>query len=457
MSTNALRSKTALTPLLAAERQRFLDQHPRSLALARAAQQHFLFGVPLHWMRDWPTPATLFVREARGVTLTCADGLSYADFCLGDTGAMFGHSPAPLAQALAEQAARGLTCMLPAEHTPDVGTLLAETFGLPMWQMALTASDANRFVLRWARAITQRPQLLVFDGCYHGAVDDTLVDRDPSSGATLRRPSVLGQVHNHHAFTRVVPFNDLAALEAALSDGQVACLLAEPALTNCGLVPPAPGFWEAAQALCQRFGTLLVMDETHTLSTARGGYAKAHGLAPDFFVAGKAVAGGLPCALYGFTAEVAERMRVAKNAAPEGHSGIGTTLAGNALTLAALHAALTHLHTEASYGHMLGLAARLEQGLSHHIATHGLPWTVTRLGARMELQFMPHTPRDAQDVVDHAQPELESFTHLFMLNRGVLLTPFHSMMLLSPSTQQKDVDRLLAAFSELCSALSPGQ
>lgn len=443
-----------LPALLASERQRFLDQHPRSLALARAAQQHFLFGVPLHWMRDWPTPATLFVREARGVTLTCADGLSYADFCLGDTGAMFGHSPAPLAQALAEQAARGLTCMLPAEHTPDVGTLLAETFGLPMWQMALTASDANRFVLRWARAITQRPQLLVFDGCYHGAVDDTLVDRDPSSGATLRRPSVLGQVHNHHAFTRVVPFNELAALEAALSDGQVACLLAEPALTNCGLVPPAPGFWDAAQALCRRFGTLLVMDETHTLSTARGGYAKAHGLAPDFLVAGKAVAGGLPCALYGFTAEVAERMVAAKNAAPEGHSGIGTTLAGSALTLAALHAALTHLHIEASYGHMLDLAARLEQGLNQHIATHRLPWTVTRLGARMELQFMPHTPRDAQDVVDHTQPELESFTHLFMLNRGVLLTPFHSMMLLSPATQVADVEWLLAAFGELCGQLA---
>ena len=443
--------------LLTAERQRFLDRHPRSLALAQAAQQHFLFGVPLHWMRDWPTPATLFVREAQGATLTCADGQTYADFCLGDTGAMFGHSPAHLAQAIAAQAARGLTCMLPAEQTPEVGALLAHTFGLPLWQMALTASDANRFVLRWARAITQRPQLLVFDGCYHGAVDDTLVDRDPSTGITLPRASTLGQVHNHHAFTRVVPFNDLAALEAALSDGQVACLLAEPALTNCGLVPPAPGFWHAAQALCQRFGTLLVMDETHTLSTARGGYAKAHGLTPDFFVAGKAVAGGLPCALYGFTAEVAQRMVAAKNAAPEGHSGIGTTLAGNALTLAALHAALTHLHTEASYGHMLGLAERLERGLNERLRTHGLPWTVTRLGARMELQFMPHTPRNAQDVVDHAQPELESFTHLFMLNRGVLLTPFHSMMLLSPATQTGDVDRLLAAFDELCATLSPGQ
>ena len=443
--------------LLASERQRFIDQHPRSLALAQAAQAHFLFGVPLHWMRDWPTPATLFMRAAQGATLTCADGQTYADFCLGDTGAMFGHSPAPLAQALAEQAARGLTCMLPAEATPAVGTLLADTFGLPLWQMALTASDANRFVLRWARAITGRAQVLVFDGCYHGAVDDTLVDRDRVTGATLPRPSVLGQVHNHHAFTRVVPFNDLPALEAALADGQVACLLAEPALTNCGLVPPAPGFWEAAQALCQRHGSLLVMDETHTLSTARGGHAKAHGITPDFFVAGKAVAGGLPCALYGFSAEVAERMRVAKQAAPEGHSGIGTTLAGNALTIAALQASLAHLHTEASYRHMLALADRLESGLNDRIRRHAMPWTVTRLGARMELQFMPHTPRNAQDVLDHAQPELERFTHLFMLNRGVLLTPFHSMMLVSPATQVGDVDRLLAAFDALCAALSPGQ
>ena len=442
-----------LPALVAAERQRFLDHHPRSLALAADAQRHFLWGVPLHWMRDWPTPATLFVREAQGVTLTCADGLRYADFCLGDTGAMFGHSPAPVAQALATQAARGLTCMLPAEQTAEVGALLAQTFGLPLWQLALSASDANRFVLRWARAITQRPQLLVFDGCYHGAVDDTLVDRDPASGATLARPSVLGQVHNHAAFTRVVPFNDLAALEAALADGQVACLLAEPALTNCGLVPPAPGFWDAAQALCRRAGTLLVLDETHTLSTDRGGYARVHGLAPDVWVAGKAVAGGLPCAVYGFTAEVAQRMVAAKQAAPEGHSGIGTTLAGNALTLAVLHAALTHLHTPASYDPMLALAMRLEAGLKADIARWRLPWTVTRLGARMELQFMPHTPRDAQDVLAHAQPELEAFTHLFMLNRGVLLTPFHSMMLVSPATTAADVERLLAAFAELCAVL----
>jgi glutamate-1-semialdehyde 2,1-aminomutase len=266
---------------------------------------------------------------------------------------------------------------------------------------------------------------------------------------------VLGQVHNHHAFTRVVPFNDLAALEAALARGDVAALLAEPALTNFGLVPPVDGFWAAARALCRRHGVLFVMDETHTVSTALGGYAQAHGLEPDILVVGKAVAGGLPCAVYGFTDEVAERMTAAKEAAPDGHSGIGTTLAGNALALAALDAALTHLHTPTAYDHMLATAAALADGLRQRLRAAGRPWTVTRLGARLELQFMDHTPRDAQDVRDHAQAELESLTHLYMLNRGVLLTPFHSMMLASPATTAADVQRLLDVFEELLAALRP--
>ena len=440
-----------------AERERFIATHPHSMALAHAAQEHYLFGVPLHWMRDWPSPATLFVAQAQGATLTCADGVRYCDFCLGDTGAMFGHSPPALARAIAQQAANGLTCMLPATNAAVVGEMLSATFGLPMWQMALSASDANRFVLRWARAITSRPQLLVFDGCYHGAVDDTLVDMDPVTGDTLARSSVLGQVHNNAAFTRVVPFNDLPALEAALTRGDVACLLAEPALTNFGLVPPAPGYWEQARALCRTHGALFVCDETHTVSTALGGYARTHGLDPDFMVVGKAVAGGLPCAVYGFTQAVAERMVQAKNAAPEGHSGIGTTLAGNALTLAALQASLEHLHTAANYAHMLDLAETLERGLRERIAADGRPWTVTRLGARMELQFMAHTPRNAQDVREQAQSDLEAFTHLFMLNRGVLLTPFHSMLLVSPATTDTDVARLLDVFDELLAALKAPQ
>jgi glutamate-1-semialdehyde 2,1-aminomutase len=434
---------TPLDTLLANEQQRFALTHPKSMALAQRNQAHYLFGVPLHWMRDWPSPATLFVEYAQGTQLRCADGHTYTDFCLGDTGAMFGHSPPAVAQAIAQQAQQGLTCMLPSTLSIEVGKLLQQRFGLPLWQMALSASDANRFVIKWARAITQRPQLLVFDGCYHGAVDDTLVDLNPHTGRTEPRLSTLGGVHNHATFTRVVPFNHLAALEHALQDQQIALLLAEPALTNFGLVPPDPQFWPAAQTLCAQYGTLLVLDETHTLSSGVGGYTRQHGLQPDMWVAGKAVAGGLPCGLYGFTQTVGKRMQAAKNHAPEGHSGIGTTLSGNALTIAALHAALTHLHTPEVYAHMNTAAHTLEQGIQQRLDQHHMPWTVTRMGARMELQFMPQTPRHADDVRQGSKPQLESLLHLFMLNRGVLLTPFHSMMLCSPQTTLENVQHLL--------------
>lgn len=269
-----------------------------------------------------------------------------------------------------------------------------------------------------------------------------------------RRPSLLGQVHDNAQFTRVVPFNDLPALAAALADGQVACLLAEPALTNCGLVPPDDGFWPQAQALCRMHGTLLVMDETHTVSTARGGYARAHGLAPDMLVLGKAIAGGLPCAVYGFTDALAQRMRAAKDAAPEGHSGIGTTLAGNALQLAALDAALTHLHTDATYAPMLRTADDLAQGLRTVLHTHRVPWTVTQLGARMELQFAARTPRHAADVRAMEDEPLQQLLHLHQLNRGVLLTPFHNMLLVSPATTAQDCARLLGNLGTLLAELA---
>jgi glutamate-1-semialdehyde 2,1-aminomutase len=439
---------TTLDALLATEQQRFIDTHPQSIALAQHNQGHYLFGVPLHWMRDWPSPATLFVQHAQGCQLTCVDGHTYSDFCLGDTGAMFGHSPAPVAQAIATQAQQGLTYMLPSSLSTEVGALLQQRFGLPLWQLALSASDANRFVIKWARAITQRPMLLVFDGCYHGAVDDTLVDLNPRTGHTEPRLSTLGSVHNHASYTRVVPFNNLSALEHALQDQQVALLLAEPALTNFGLVPPNTDFWQQAQALCTRYGTLLALDETHTLSSGVGGYTHQHALQPDFWVAGKAVAGGLPCAVYGFTHAIGQRMQETKQKAPEGHSGIGTTLSGNALTMAALHAALTQLHTPPIYAQMQDTADALETGLCNRIQQHALPWTVTRLGARMELQFMPESPQNADDVRHGFQPQLETLMHLFMLNRGIVLTPFHSMMLCSPATQQHHVEQLLHIWDE---------
>ena len=439
--------------LHAAEQARYVATHPRSVALAAEDARHYLFGVPMHWMRDWPTPATLHVERARGNRLVDADGHEIVDFCLGDTGAMFGHSPEPVAQAIASQAAQGLTAMLPSVRSAEVGRLLARTFGLPRWQITLSASDANRFVIRWARAITGRPKVLVFDGCYHGTVDDTLVDR-AGDGRTLTRASLLGQVHDLALGTVVVPFNDAAAVRAALAQGDVACVLTEPELTNCGLVPARPGFLEDVQRACAEHGCLLVLDETHTISSGWGGQGRQQGLQPDVIVVGKAVAGGLPCAVYGFTEAVDARMQAAKRAAPDGHSGIGTTLSANLLALAALQAHLAEVMTPAVYAGMLAHAALLEKRLVEVIAAAGVPWTVTRLGARMELQFCAVTPADAAAARAAMDAALEQALHLYLLNRGLLVTPFHNMLLVAPQTGTSDIERLVGAvgafLSEVC-------
>lgn len=446
--------------LLISERQRYLQLHPTSARLAEEARQHYLYGVPMHWMNDWGTPTPLFVREARGAHFTCADNIDYTDFCLGDTGAMFGHSPEPVARALEEQARRGFTAMLPGINTPDVGAALADQFGLPYWQFATTATDANRFVLRWARAVTGRTKLLVFDGCYHGTVDDTLVDCvvDAEDGKTvsqtISRASLLGQTVDLGLNTVAVDFNDLTAVERELASGEIACLLTEPALTNCGMVPALPGFIARLRELTTRYGALLILDETHTISSGRGGWARNAGIEPDFVVFGKPIAGGLPAAAYGFSAAMAKRMQAAKDAAPPGHSGIGTTLSGNMLTLAALHATLTEVATPAAYEHMLTLAATLEQGLTALLARHALPWCITRIGARLELQFCPTAPVNAREARAAQQDELEHAIHLYLLNRGVLLTPFHNMMLVCPETRPADIDTLLTVLDDCLTTLT---
>ena len=433
--------------VLARERARFAAEHPVSRALSERASQHLLFGVPMHWLADWPTPFALHVREARGARLSVADGQELADFCLGDTGAMFGHAPAPVAEALARQATRGYTTMLATEDAAWIGEELAGRFGLPMWQFALTASDANRFLLRWIRAATGRRTIVVFNGCYHGTVDDVFVDL-AEDGTPRQRASLLGQVHDLTRHTRVVEFNDLAALEAALAQGDVACVLAEPVMTNIGMVLPEPGFWEQAQALIRAHGACLVLDETHTISSGPGGYAGEHGLQPDALVLGKPIGGGVPCAVYGFSAGLAARAVQAKRDAPPGHSGIGTTLSSGMLALAAIRANLAEVMTPAAYAHMLPLARRLAAGLRGAIASHGLPWCVTQIGARVEFQFCATPPRNGSEAGASMDGELEQLLHLYLLNRGVLITPFHNMMLVCPQTTAEDVQRLVAAFDD---------
>ncbi|HEV8441852.1 MAG TPA: aspartate aminotransferase family protein [Steroidobacteraceae bacterium] len=430
----------ALRKLAARERESFLATHAESARLATLSAAHWLNGVPMHWMRDWSTPHPLFVRSARGVELEDVDGNRYVDFCFGDTGAMFGHSPPAIARALAETGAAGITSMLPAERVARVGEKLAKMFGLPFWQMTQTATDANRNVLRWARAITGRPRVLVFDGCYHGTVEETLVRG--WEGGTRARAGLIGMNHDVSATTDAVPFNDISAVEKVLARGRTAAVIAEPVLTNIGMVLPADGFLAQLRALTRRHGALLILDETHTLSTQLGGYARAANLEPDIWVCGKAIAGGMPCAVFGFTAEVAAGMRRVQQERAGGHSGMGTTLSANALALACLEASLDELMTPANYQAMHASAAYLSEGLGRLFAAHSLPWHVSRVGARLEFGF-GRPPRDGAESEREAWPEVEHAIHLYLLNRGVLLTPFHNMMLCSPVTTTAHADVLL--------------
>lgn len=439
--------RSGVERLLERERAAFVSRCPRSRALAGRGGQHWLGGVPMHWMADWGTPFPLHVAAARGAELEDVDGNRYFDFCLGDTGAMFGHSPPPVAAALERQSRRGFTTMLPGEDAAVAGGLLADRFGLPCWQMAQTASDANRAVLRWARAITGRPFVLVFDRCYHGMVDDTFVGLTPD-GAVRNRPGLVGQAADLSLHTRCVEFNDLSAVEAALKARDVACVLAEPVMTNAGMVLPEPGFLDQLRALTRRHRTLLAIDETHTLSSGPAGYSRLARLDPDFFVAGKAIAGGFPCAVYGFTSEVEERIRGMLAAKPAGHSGIGTTLAGNPLAMAALRACLEQVMTPAAYEHMVAMGERLEDGLEQLIETERLPWHVQRVGARLEVGFTREPPRTGRQSVAALPPLLPDAIRLYLLNRGLVITPFHNMMLMSPATPAAGVDRLYSAWAQ---------
>jgi glutamate-1-semialdehyde 2,1-aminomutase len=446
-------SPDRLRALLETETARFVESHPRSRELHARASRSLVGGVPMQWMVEWAGAFPVFAEEARGVRITDVDGHEYLDFCLGDTGSMFGHSPEPVAAAIAEQARRGITYMLPTEDSIRVAEILAERFGLPYWQIAMTATDANRFALRLARDLTGRPKILVFEGCYHGTVDETIATF--RNGVVMSRDGNIGPQVDPHETTKVVEFNDLDALDGALAEGDVACVLAEPAMTNhAGIVLPEPGYHEGLREITRRHGSLLIIDETHTISSGPGGYTAAHGLQPDMLTMGKPLAGGIPVAAYGMSREVGEKVRQ-RTATPHcAVAGIGGTLTANAFAVHAMRANLEQVMTEENYARMIPLAERLAEGVRAAIAEHGLPWYVTQIGARVEYRFMPQAPRNGTEALEGVDHELDRLIHLWFLNRGILVTPFHNMLLISPETTAADVDRHNTVFEECAAALT---
>lgn len=430
----------SVSALFERECTRFIGANPKSKEHAERSKGWFQ-GVPFHWMLDWPSPYPIVAATAKSATLTSIDGHRLDDFCFGDTASMFGHSPPALASALAEQAFQGLSYMLPTQKGAELADMLAGMFCLPHWQVTTTASEANRAVIRWCRGITNRSKILIFNGCYHGAVDDVFVDL--RNQQAMMRPSLIGQVHDFVQTTTCVEFNDVDALEAVLRRGDIACVLAEPVMTNIGMVRSEPGYLETVRRLCNESGTLLVFDETHTISSGYGGHSNIFGPMPDIMVVGKSIGGGVPCAVFGFSEEVARRMTALNRSRPSGHSGIGTTLSANALSVTAMHAMLGQVITRDAYLHMLSMANRLVAGLNSIIAVNQLDWHVTDVGARVELVCIPNVSRNGSEARAAMRPDLERAIHLALANRGILLAPFHNMMLLSPVTLPEQVDRLL--------------
>jgi glutamate-1-semialdehyde 2,1-aminomutase len=436
-----------LAGLTGRELDRFAAAHPRSHELSQRAQRSLIGGVPMPWMMLWAGGFPPFAARAEGARITDVDGCEYVDLCLGDTGAMTGHSPPVVLAAVREQAGRGLTTMLPTEDAPVVAEELGRRFGMARWLFTLSATDANRAALRVARQITGRRTVAVFSYCYHGSVDETFAVRQPD-GSTRARAGNVGPPVDPAQTTVAVEFNDLAALAAALAGGSVACVLAEPAMTNMGIILPEPGYHQALRELTRDSGTLLIIDETHTLSAGPGGCTQAWDLAPDMVTAGKAIGGGIASGALGVSAGVAARMLADDDADYVDTGGIGGTLAGNALSLAAMRATLGQVLTAEAYQWTIPLAGRFADGVREVVAGAGLGWQVTQLGCRAEYAFLPDPPRNGTQAHAAADPDLERYFHLHAMNRGVLITPFHNMALMSPVTQQADVDRHTEVFAE---------
>jgi glutamate-1-semialdehyde 2,1-aminomutase len=440
-----------LKSLMAKERQKFVDERPKSKALFERASKSLLAGVPMNWMMKWAGAFPPFVREAQGAHFYDVDGHRYVDLCLGDTGAMTGHSPSATVSAVTQQVGRGITLMLPSEDAIWVAEELQKRFALPFWQFALTATDANRFSIRLARHITGRSKILVFNWCYHGTVDESFITLH--DGVAEARRGNIGPPVDPPVTTKVVEFNDADALEEALKPGDVACVLAEPVMTNVGIVHPQPGYHEAMRDITRKYGTLLIIDETHTICAGPGGYSRAQNLQPDFLVFGKPIAGGVPGAAYGFTEQVAQRISDRQSLEDCDTGGIGGTLAGNALSLAAMRATLDKVLTAPAFERMIPMATRWKAGVEKAIKDFGVPWHVTQLGCRAEYLFAAQEPRNGTEAHDAMDFELERYLHLYAMNRGVLLTPFHNMALMCPATAPDDIDHHTKVFRDGVRAL----
>ena len=440
--------RNRLTSLFDAERQLFLERNPKSKAAYEAADN--LFGrVPMTWMNKKAGGFPVYFDRASGNRIWDIDGHEYIDFALGDTGAMAGHSNPVVVDAITKRISQqgGMTTMLPTEDAQWVAKNLTERFGMAKWSFSLTATDANRWAIRLVRAITGKSKILFNAYCYHGSVDEALIVVGPD-GEGMSRPGNVGSPVDVTETSRVAEFNDLEGLERQLKNGDVAAVLMEPAMTNIGIVLPEPGYLAGVRELTRKYDALLIIDETHTFSAGWGGMTMRDSLEPDIFVIGKAIAGGIPTGTYGLSAEFAAKVLERTDLDLVDMGGVGGTLAGNPLSVAAMRATLEHVLTKDAFEKMIDLATYFTNGVNELFDKYELPWAINQLGTRAEYRFAKPYPKTGTAAYESADGELEDFLHLYLANRGILLTPFHNMALMCPTTTKADVDRHQEIFEE---------
>jgi len=444
--------QTRLEQLFSDELELFVKTHPESKKLHEKAAGPMMNGVPMSWMKKWPGPYPVYVASAKGAHFTDVDGNDYVDFCLGDTGAMVGHSPDASVAAIKKQLDKGITFMLPTDDAAVAAQTLADRFGLEKWQFTLTATDANRHIIRYARHVTGRKKIMIHDYCYHGTVDETFANLD-EQGNTVSRSNNIGAPVDLGDTTWVVPFNDLPAAERAFASGEIAAALIEPAMTNIGIVLPEPGYLEGLRELATKYDVILIHDETHTLSEGVGGMTRRRNLQPDAVILGKTIGAGIPAGAFGMSTALAERVAKSVHLEHIDVGGVGGTLAGNALSMAAIRATLTEVLTEEAFERMEKISIEWTRAVQAVIDEFNVPWQVSQLGCRAEYSFRSTAPRTGKEAADADDFALQQYLQLHAINRGVLMTPFHNMALISPETTLEDVSRHNLHFKEAVKAL----
>jgi glutamate-1-semialdehyde 2,1-aminomutase len=435
--------------LLEDENARFVAERPRSMTLLERARGSMPRGVPMSWMDDLYEHPPVWVSDGEGAYFTDVDGHRYLDMYVADMSAFCGHAPAAVIEAVSARIARGNQFLLPSEDAIDVAEHLATRYGLPQWQFTSSATQANTEVIRIAREMTGRGRILLFDGKYHGEAEATLVVLE--DGKVV--PEMRGLPGWITGEARVVPFNDVAALQAALAADDVALVLAEPAMTNAGLLLPEEGFHDALRRLTREHGTLLALDETHSLVCSYGGLTQKWGLDPDMLVVGKSIAAGVPLAAYGMRTEIAsliappEQSRVVSGVVV-GEVSTGGTLFANALSMAAGRAALLDVLTEDAFEHTGRLGERMASGLREAIALAGVAWSVAQTGGHAYYFFAPAPPGDAAGSRAADDSELRALIRVFMANRGVWESGWWLGPTVSVSHDESDVDRYVELFGE---------